>query len=69
MNIEATLWYALLLDSVVANLIAWFCPQWYETKLPWLHKFFPLKKSWCLVYLVLTLWLGCVLHRQEVLPW
>ena len=69
MNIEATLWYALLLDSVGANFVAWFCPQWYETNLPWLHKFFPLKKSWCLVYLTLTLWLGCVLHRLEVLPW
>ena len=69
MNIEATLWYALLLDSVGANFVAWFCPQWYETKLAMFHKFFPLKKSWCLVYLTLTLWLGCVLHRQEVLPW
>lgn len=69
MSIEAIIWYAVLLDSLAANFIAWFCPQWYETKLPWLHKFFPLKKSWCLVYLTLSLWLGYVLHRQEVLPW
>ena len=69
MSIEAIIWYAVLLDSVAANFVAWFYPQWYETKLPWLHKFFPLKKSWCLVYLTLSLWLGCVLHRQEVLPW
>ena len=69
MSIEAIIWYAVLLDSVAANFVAWFYPQWYETKLPWLHRFLPLKKSWCLVYLALTLWLGCVLHRQEVLPW
>ncbi len=69
MNIEAIIWYAVLIDSVGANFIAWFFPQWYERNLPMFHKFFPLKKSWCLVYLVLSLWLGGVLHRQEVLPW
>ena len=68
MNIEAVIWFAVMLDAVVTNLIAWFCPQWYKTKLPGLHRFFPLKKSWCLVYLALTIWLGFVLHRQEVLP-
>ena len=69
MNIEATIWYAVLLDSVGANFVAWFCPQWYEKNLAMFHKFLPLKKSWGLVYLVLTLWLGCVLHRLELLPW
>ncbi len=69
MNIEAVIWCAFMLDAVVANLIVWFFPQWYATKLPGLHRFLPLKKSWCFVYLALTLWLGCVLHRQEVLPW
>jgi len=68
MNIEAVIWCAFMLDAVVANFIVWFFPQWYATKLPGLHRLLPLNKSWCLVYLAMTLWLGFVLHRHGVLP-
>ena len=68
-NIEATIWYAILLDSIGANIVAWFFADWYREKFKTLHKHFPAIKAWCFVYLVLVLWVGCVLYRHEVLPW
>ena len=68
-NIEATIWYTILLDSIGANIVAWFFNDWYREKLKTLHKHFPATKAWCFVYLALVLWVGCVLYRHEVLPW
>ena len=68
-NFEAVIWYAILLDSVGANIVAWFFSDWYRRKYKTLHKHFPATKAWCFVYLALVLWTGCVLYRHEVLPW
>ena len=68
-NIEATIWYTILLDSIGANIVAWFFADWYRGKFKTLHKHFPATKAWCFVYLALVLWVGCVLYRHEVLPW
>ena len=68
-NLEATIWYAILLDCIGANIVAWFCNDWYREKFKTLHKYFPATKGWCFVYLVLVLWVGCVLYRLKVLPW
>ena len=68
-NLEATIWYAILLDSIGANIVAWFCNDWYREKFKTLHKYFPATKGWCFVYLALVLWVGCVLYRLKVLPW
>ena len=68
-NIEATIWYAVLLDSIGANIVAWFFAEWYEKNLKIKSKHFPATKGWCFVYLCMTLWVGCVLYRHELLPW
>jgi phosphotransferase system glucose/maltose/N-acetylglucosamine-specific IIC component len=68
-NIEATIWYAVLLDSIGANIVAWFCADWYRGNLEAIYKHFPATRGWCFVYLMLVLWVGCVLYRLEVLPW
>ena len=68
-NLEATIWYAILLDCIGANIVAWFCNDWYREKFKTLHKYFPATKGWCFVYLILVLWVGCVLYRLKVLPW
>ena len=67
-NIEATIWYAILLDSIGANIVAWFFADWYREKFKNLHKHIPTTKAWCFVYLALVLWVGYVLYRHEVLP-
>ena len=68
-NIEAVIWYAILLDSIGANIVAWFFADWYREKFKTLQKHFPVTKGWCLVYLALVLWVGCVLYQLKVLPW
>ncbi len=68
-NIEATIWYTILLDSIGANIVAWFCADWYRGNLKAIHKHFPASKGWCFVYLALVLWVGCALYRHGVLPW
>jgi len=68
-NFEAVIWYAILLDSIGANIVAWFCNDWYQEKFKTLDRHLPLTKGWCLVYLALVLWVGSVLYRLNVLPW
>ena len=68
-NFEAVIWYAILMDSIGANIVAWFCNDWYRGKFKTLCKHFPATKAWCFVYLALVLWVGWVLYRHEVLPW
>jgi hypothetical protein len=68
-NIEAALWYLLVADCAFANVVAWFCPDWYDKSYPSIAKLFPATKSWCGVYLLITLWLGVALKRSGVLPW
>ena len=68
-KIEAAIWYAILLDCIGANIVAWFCNDWYREKFKTIHKHFPATKGWCFVYLALVLWVGCVLYRLDALPW
>ncbi|MBT5320885.1 MAG: hypothetical protein HOL43_00795 [Verrucomicrobiales bacterium] len=56
------------MDSIGANIVAWFCNDWYQGKFKTLCKHFPATKAWCFVYLALVLWVGWVLYRHEVLP-
>ncbi len=68
-NIEATIWYLVLLDCIGANLVACFFADWYSDKFESLHKYFPLTKFWTFLYLALVLWAGWLLYRLEILPW
>jgi hypothetical protein len=68
-NLEATIWYGLLVDCVGVLVIAFFFSDWYRKNLPSVHKYFPLSKGWCFTYTALVAWLGALLFRFEVLPW
>lgn len=51
----------LLLDSIIANLIALFALKWYKKKFPKMSRALPLTKSWALWYLILVLIIGWLL--------
>jgi hypothetical protein len=67
LSIEALLWYFILIDSIGANITAWFFPNWYKKKFKKIQKHFPASKSWCTWYLVLVLWLGYALTKLNVI--
>ena len=68
-NIEAIIWWGLLLDSLGANFMALFYPGWYKKTFKGLWKHFPVTKGWAAFYLVLVLWVGYGLYRLGVLPY
>ena len=66
-NIELIIFYILLVDSIGANIIAWFFQKWYKEQSAWLWKHLPATKAWAAWYLVLVLWIGYLLYRLGVL--
>jgi hypothetical protein len=68
-NIESILWWAFLLDSVGANIMAWFFPGWYKKEFKGFWKHFPTTKRWSIFYLALILWVGIGLYRLGILPY
>tara|TARA_Y100000034_G_C6697023_1_gene307179 strand:- start:462 stop:677 length:216 start_codon:yes stop_codon:yes gene_type:complete len=68
-NIEAFIWYLLVIDSVSANIMAFCCGKWYKKKFKRFSKYFPMVQGWTVYYLVLVLWAGSILWRMGMLPW
>ena len=68
-NFEAFIWYILAADCAFALAVSFFSQDWYRESFPEVFKHFPATKAWCMVYLILILWLGYSLHRQGILPW
>ena len=68
-NIEAILWYALLLDSLIANIVSFCCSKWYKKNYKKFYRYFPITKGWSSLYLILVLWVGYTLLRLNILPW
>ncbi|MBD3247249.1 hypothetical protein GF378_01360 [Candidatus Pacearchaeota archaeon] len=70
-NIEAVIWYLLLIDSVGAVILTFFfqnkVKKWYKGNLRWFYKHFPATKGWTLSYLILVLWVGYSLNRLGVI--
>jgi len=68
LNIEAIIYYLILIDSIGANIIVWFFAKWYKKNMnKGIVKHFPAAKGWALWYLVLVLWIGYLLYRLGVL--
>lgn len=68
LNIEAILYYVILIDSIGANVMTWCCSKWYKKNMnKTILKHFPASKGWTLWYLVLVLWIGFGLYRLGVL--
>jgi len=68
-NLEAFIWYILLVDSIGANILALCCAKWYKKNYKGFYKHFPPTKGWCAWYLILVIWIGFLLYRLGVLPW
>jgi len=66
-NLEAIIYYLVLLDSIGANILAWCCAKWYKKNYKGFYKHFPATKGWALFYLVLVLWVGCALNRLGII--
>jgi len=73
MVFEAIIFYLFFLDAVIANVLAWFFPNWHKKKnkikkeYRWFYKHFPTTRGWAIIYLVLVLWIGCALTRLGVI--
>ena len=63
MNVEAIIFYILLIDAVSANLIVLFGSGWYLRHFRTFSRWFPLAEGWALYYLALVLWVGSFLYR------
>lgn len=63
MNIEAIIFYILVIDSIAANLFVQFDGKWYTKHFRVFSRMFPLTAGWALLYLVLVIWIGTLLVR------
>ncbi|MBT4539393.1 hypothetical protein HOC32_03860 [Candidatus Woesearchaeota archaeon] len=67
--IEAIIYYLILLDVIIYNLLAWLDGKWYKKNFRLFSRQFPLTKGFGIYYFVLVLWIGLALWRLNVLPW
>ena len=61
-TLEIFIFYLLLLDSIIVNLMAWLgdrrTNKWYIKNFRTFSRYFPITKGWAVLYLVLVLWIG-----------
>ncbi|MCA9366989.1 hypothetical protein KC887_01845 [Candidatus Kaiserbacteria bacterium] len=69
MVLESIFFYLLLIDSVSANILVWFGPDWYAKHFRVITRIFPPAKGWALYYLILVLWIGTFIYRAGGLLW
>ncbi|MFZ3179394.1 MAG: hypothetical protein WA156_04115 [Methylocystis silviterrae] len=67
MNIEAIVFYILLIDAISANLMTYFGREWYVRHFRTISHWFPPAEGWALYYLALVLWVGSLLYRAGML--
>jgi hypothetical protein len=64
MNVEAIIFWLLLIDAIGANLVAWSgYREWFTKNFKPLSRFFPLTRGWTTYYLVLVLFSGYLLWK------
>lgn len=69
MSLESIIFYLLLIDAIGANLVAFFGEKWYNRHFRHISRVFPPARGWAFYYLVLVLWVGCLLYRSGQLFW
>ena len=70
LNIESIIFFALLLDSLGANIMAFSGGQkWWQKHFNVFAKHLPLSRGWTLMYLGLTLIMGTMLYHNDLLYW
>lgn len=67
-SFEAILFYLIVLDAVIANIIAWSkFSNSYNKKFGLFSRIFPLTKGWAIYYAVLVFWIGYALARLSII--
>ena len=64
---DVIIFFVLLVDSAIANGIAWVGRRWYMEHFQIMSRYVPLTRAWAAWYLVLVLWAGSILLRMGVL--
>jgi hypothetical protein len=64
---EGIIWYLILLDAVIYNILCWTQGKWHDKATHWVSKYFPMKKVVGVWYLIMVLWLGSALLRMDIL--
>ena len=59
----------LLVDSLGAVFTTWFGGRWYTKHFRIVSRYFPPAKGWALYYLLLTVFIGCILYNVGLTPW
>lgn len=68
MTFEKVVFYILLIDSLLVNLMVWSSHKsWYRRHLKTFSILFPLSKGWSSYYLLLVMLLGYILWRNNLL--
>jgi len=44
-SLEGIIWYLVLIDSVIANVLAWCCAGWFKKNYKGFWKHFPLTRG------------------------
>jgi len=57
-SVVEIIFYILLIDSIGANLVAWFDGKWYAKNFRIFSRWFPATKGWTAYYLILVLFIG-----------
>ncbi|MCF7831728.1 MAG: hypothetical protein K9M36_02495 [Candidatus Pacebacteria bacterium] len=52
------IFFILLADSIIANVIAFLGKRWYVEHFQILSRWLPMSKIWTMWYLMLVLWIG-----------
>ena len=67
MTFETIAFYIFLIDSLGANIVAWFGlgDKWYSKHCSAFARHFPVTRGWTTYYLLLVLWVGSLLYRLE----
>jgi len=55
---QIVVFFLLLIDSVVVNILAWGSGEWYIKHFQTISRYFPITKVWAAWYLILVLWIG-----------
>ena len=67
MQIEAIIFYILLIDSIGAVLTMLFGGKYYTEHSRLFSRLFPITTGWPLVYLATVLWAGSALYRLGII--
>ena len=65
--VEGLVWYLVLLDALIYNVLAWAKGRWHEKATHWISDYFPINKFIGLWYLIMVLWVGFALLRMQII--